>query len=46
MKTSINFRVDETLKDQIAKIASKKDMTISDLIREILENYVLNQEIK
>lgn len=40
MKTTINFRIEKELKDDLQFIALEQDLKISYLIRDILQDYV------
>ena len=43
--TTITTRIPVTLKDQIQKIADARGITVSSLVKEILQNYVWEVQI-
>lgn len=39
----LSFKVTETMRDQIKEIATKKDIPVSQLIREAIKKYIIQE---
>jgi len=46
MSTQLIIRINPKLKENISKLAKREGKTVSELIRELLENYIKERDMK